>query len=390
MSAPTVMVSSTFYDLRQIRADLAQFLEDDLGYTALLSEFPSFPVDPDKDAVENCCKRVEENADILVLVVGGRYGSIDKKAEKSITNLEYLTARRKLIPIYAFVDKQILSVLPVWKKNPEGDYSNVVDTTKLFQFIEEVRTKEGVWTFPFETAQDIVTALRIQLAHLFNDSLLLRHRIAGVGFPTFFEGLSSVALRIALEKPKAWEYLLFFQVWLDEVKRHSKLITEYEAGLRIGTSVTVEVEDATSWIHTRLSELEGLITSANHLLNISAQQAFAKQGEPGDVESIIRSARSLGDILEASVNWTQLILRARVEEPFTSAVAEMASFPSSAIDRLRHFPVECITAIEKAVSEASPESPQELELVFVFELSNAEAYSEAMEEAGRRFEDGDF
>jgi len=32
------MVSSTFYDLRQMRADLEEFLTQDLGYHALLSE----------------------------------------------------------------------------------------------------------------------------------------------------------------------------------------------------------------------------------------------------------------------------------------------------------------------------------------------------------------
>src|SRR5436190_20940424 len=50
-SAPTVMVSSTFYDLRQIRADLAKFLSEDLGYIPLLSELLSFPVDPDLDSL---------------------------------------------------------------------------------------------------------------------------------------------------------------------------------------------------------------------------------------------------------------------------------------------------------------------------------------------------
>ena len=70
MSLPTVMVSSTFYDLKQIRADIGHFLKDDLGYTSLLSELPSFPIDPNKDTIENCRKRVEESADILILIIG--------------------------------------------------------------------------------------------------------------------------------------------------------------------------------------------------------------------------------------------------------------------------------------------------------------------------------
>lgn len=32
---PGVMVSSTFYDLRQIREDIRRFLEDELGYRPL-------------------------------------------------------------------------------------------------------------------------------------------------------------------------------------------------------------------------------------------------------------------------------------------------------------------------------------------------------------------
>lgn len=85
------MVSSTFYDLRQIRADLAQFITNELGYVPLLSELPPFPVDPDLDTVANCRARVERDADIFVLVIGGRYGSIDDKTDKSITNLEFLS-----------------------------------------------------------------------------------------------------------------------------------------------------------------------------------------------------------------------------------------------------------------------------------------------------------
>ena len=119
-TAPTIMVSSTFYDLRQIRTDLYTFISDNLGYIPLLSELPSFPVDPDVDTIENCRRRVEQNADIMVLVIGGRYGSIDSKTVKSITNLEFLAARAKGIPIYAFVDKSVLSILPVWKTNLEG------------------------------------------------------------------------------------------------------------------------------------------------------------------------------------------------------------------------------------------------------------------------------
>lgn len=45
---PSIFVSSTCYDLKQIRRDIREFIEADLGYEAILSEYDSFPIDPDK------------------------------------------------------------------------------------------------------------------------------------------------------------------------------------------------------------------------------------------------------------------------------------------------------------------------------------------------------
>ena len=50
---PSVFVSSTFYDLAQVRQDLRLFFES-LGMVPVLSESSSFPVDPNLGAVENC------------------------------------------------------------------------------------------------------------------------------------------------------------------------------------------------------------------------------------------------------------------------------------------------------------------------------------------------
>jgi hypothetical protein len=121
---PSVFVSSTINDLAQVRKELGSFIEKDLGMVPVLSDFSSFPVDPDLDAIENCLVRVREKADIFVLVVGGRYGSV--------TNREYLWAKAKGIPLYVFVQKNILAAHSDWKKNRSGDFSEIVDSSKLF------------------------------------------------------------------------------------------------------------------------------------------------------------------------------------------------------------------------------------------------------------------
>ena len=73
MDKPIVMVSSTCYDLKQIRNELKTFLET-IGYDSLLSESSSFQVNPEMGTIENCKNKVEIYADIMVLIIGGRYG----------------------------------------------------------------------------------------------------------------------------------------------------------------------------------------------------------------------------------------------------------------------------------------------------------------------------
>lgn len=102
---PTVFVSSTCYDLKQIRKDLEQFLNNELGFEALLSDSDSFPVDPQLNTIANCTKNVDDLADIFILIIGRRYGMITDSG-KSITNLEYLHAKQKNIPIYVFLINQ--------------------------------------------------------------------------------------------------------------------------------------------------------------------------------------------------------------------------------------------------------------------------------------------
>ena len=73
--APSVFISSTCYDLNQIRADLKQFI-DKIKYNSVLSEFDSFPVDPSKNIIENCRSSVQKHADIFVLIVGGMLAAV--------------------------------------------------------------------------------------------------------------------------------------------------------------------------------------------------------------------------------------------------------------------------------------------------------------------------
>ncbi len=77
-------------------------------------------------------------------MVGGRFGSQYKDSSQSITNLEYLEAVKKKIPIFALVEKQVYSEYRVYEHNKKKGvdlvnfYFPSVDSTHVFEFIEAV------------------------------------------------------------------------------------------------------------------------------------------------------------------------------------------------------------------------------------------------------------
>ena len=199
---PNVFVSSTMYDLSHLRARLRQFIEG-FGWKAVMAEHDSFSVEASETTVENSLRNVRENTDIFVLIVGARYGSVDTGSDRSVTNLEFRVARQCGIPVYVFADSNVLAQLNVWRDNPNADYSGVVDTPRVFEFIDSFYGSGEVWTFSFASSDDILNTLRHQLAYLVQDSLCLRQMARDQD--RLLEELKGEALMVALRREEYWE-----------------------------------------------------------------------------------------------------------------------------------------------------------------------------------------
>jgi len=332
---PHVMVSSTFYDLRRIRDDLRCFLQDDLGYRPLLSEHPSFPIDPDAKLAENCRRRVERDADVLVLVVGGRYGSIDRDSGKSVTNLEYLAARHKGIPIYAFIARDVLALLPAWKAEPTRDFSSQVDTPKLFEFVEQVGTVHGVWVQGFNDGRDIIDALRTQFAYEHRAGLVLRRRLAQRSDQRWLDNLQGATLRIALEEPAGWEFRLFAFALIDSIARHDHLRRRHETGIPLGLGE--DIANAMPWIQARFADAKRMSKGLERLVNHTLQEALGPTGAPASAEKIVFVAEAIGDVYADALRWASRIRAANIEGRFERLRSITADAVSDLIRQVREF-----------------------------------------------------
>lgn len=212
---PVIFISSTCYDLRQVREDLKDFFENNYGFDAMLSEFDSFPIDPCIGTFENCLNNVDNCADIFVLIVGTRYGFITDKG-KSITNLEYLHAKAKGIPLFVFISKQLYNTLPLWRENKNGDFSSITDNTKIFEFIAEIYDESQQWIYTYETVRDITSTMKNQLRLIFADGLNYKKSITDLQYPVLDSDIPAGAVRALIEQPFAWEYKFLAHVLKNE------------------------------------------------------------------------------------------------------------------------------------------------------------------------------
>jgi hypothetical protein len=173
MPTPRIFISSTCYDLKYIRENLRYFINT-LGYDPILSEEGSVFYDPQLHITDACLAEVPL-CQLFILIIGGHFGSKYKDSDKSITNKEYKEAVKAKIPIFALVEREVHEQYRVYdsnKSNPGLDPDQIkypgVDSTKIFQFIEEVKAQTiNNALVPFSDFEEIQNYLRLQWAGMF-------------------------------------------------------------------------------------------------------------------------------------------------------------------------------------------------------------------------------
>lgn len=188
---PRIFVSSTYYDLKYVRERLEKFIEN-YGFEAILFESDKVTYQHGK-AIDQSAYYEVELCHLMVLIIGGRYGSpstlanIEDERKKyddefiSITRKEFETAIKKNIPILVFIDKNVYSEYQTYKENQEFfeqiyTYENKekidskkfkfahVDHINVFKFIDIAKTR-AIKTF--DKVEEIESYIKSQISGMF-------------------------------------------------------------------------------------------------------------------------------------------------------------------------------------------------------------------------------
>jgi hypothetical protein len=163
---PKVFLSSTIYDLRDLRDAVQTALRKD-GYTVLASEDGSIPVDSNKHSYEVCLDAAR-NCDCLVAVIDGRFGGTMPDGKTSITQAEVVTALGKGRQVYVFVRKEVWDAKEVYNAHAKAGHpfvaSKIVDDERVFHVIDAIRKRAtGNWVFQFNKPSDLIATVIFQL-----------------------------------------------------------------------------------------------------------------------------------------------------------------------------------------------------------------------------------
>ena len=194
-----IFVSSTCYDLGIVRAQLRNFITK-MGYEPVMSDFADILYDSRIHTHTSCVQEVN-NADMLILIVGSRFGGkaipkalelIDFEKMKelssgldlfkdkdkiSVTQLEVIKAIQLGIPIYTFVDEKVLNDHLTYEKNKGKYFLKDIDFPSfqqnrdaaeyVFEFINFIRLRfQNNSMCGFGKIEDIEEFLRKQWSGL--------------------------------------------------------------------------------------------------------------------------------------------------------------------------------------------------------------------------------
>ncbi len=173
MAAPRVFVSSTYYDLRHVRDDIDIFLKG-LGYVPVMHDKGNVTYTQGDVSLEQACYNELATCDIVVCIIGGKFGTQSSGSDFSITMEELQEAIHKRKIIYIYILKDVYAENFTYMANKDTGSFNPyhVDDIRVHEFIVKIKNAlKNAPILPFDSVSDITSNLRQQFAGMFQHLL---------------------------------------------------------------------------------------------------------------------------------------------------------------------------------------------------------------------------
>lgn len=170
---PNIFLSSTIADLKYLRDGLRDAVAD-LAYNPVMSDHGEVGYLNPTTAAASCFRSVKQ-CQIVVLIIGKRYGGIDTEGI-SVTHKEFRAAKEHGIPTITFVESQVLNYKEVYEADPNAQmwdsFKGMDHPRETFALIDEITsspTYNGL--IPFTSVAEAQRILKTQIADFVGERL---------------------------------------------------------------------------------------------------------------------------------------------------------------------------------------------------------------------------
>jgi len=182
-----IFLSSTCYDLIDLRAELEVFLKS-AGVVPVLSDSieSEFQPMPDRNSIESCLANLR-SCEHVIVILSNRYGPSLAKAgyeDVSATQLEHREAKNTNKPILFYVRDRLEADFAIWNKNGKSESLELSwvkrpEDRRLFNFLEEHRnlqhgSEQTNWYYCFRNSVELKQRIEIDLKDAFLQATALR------------------------------------------------------------------------------------------------------------------------------------------------------------------------------------------------------------------------
>lgn len=221
-----VFVSSTFTDLRQERQAAVEAILSAGHIPAGMELFAA----GDESQMEVIKQWIDES-DVYMLILGGRYGSVESKSGKSYTQVEYEYAIEKGKPFFACVmtetaldarvhrdGKSVLELdnpqqLKAFRAQVLGKISKLCDDCKdikiaIVETLAHFARQEDLSGWVRQDAGVNLPALADEVTRLSKENAVLRSKVSYEASEGVFNGLSFSEIKELLQHDGVWDFMV--------------------------------------------------------------------------------------------------------------------------------------------------------------------------------------
>jgi len=160
-----IFISSTYEDLKEAREEAIRYI-DRIGHSVAMEKFFA-----SSHQSKDVCLRKLQECDAIILILGFKYGSVDKGEGISFTEIEYNTAKTLGLPVFVFL-----------KQGPDGTWRpDEFDSERESKLLSlKSRLDSERFRVPFTNPQELSTEIAGAIHNYERE-----HGVIGIKLPAF-------------------------------------------------------------------------------------------------------------------------------------------------------------------------------------------------------------